>query len=159
VGTSPNFGMSVALSADGNTALIGGPGDNQTGGLLRGMGAAWIFTRSGSTWSQSAKLVPSDAASNVWGTQAGAAVSLSANGTIACVGGLGEGNYANGTDPGAAWIFLLSNGVWAQVGSKIQPNDEDSTEAGGSFGAAVALSGDGTTAMMGAPNDAENTGA
>ena len=37
---------SVALSADGNTALIGGPGDNCD------VGAAWVFTRSGSTWTQ-----------------------------------------------------------------------------------------------------------
>ena len=40
------FGYSVALSADGNTALIGGPGDNG------GAGAAWVFTRSGSAWAQ-----------------------------------------------------------------------------------------------------------
>ena len=40
------FGTSVALSADGNTALIGGPGDNGR------QGAAWVFTRSGSTWTQ-----------------------------------------------------------------------------------------------------------
>ena len=37
---------SVALSADGNTALIGGFGDNE------GAGAAWVFTRSGATWTQ-----------------------------------------------------------------------------------------------------------
>ena len=36
----------MALSADGNTALIGGPGDNSY------VGAAWVFTRSGSTWTQ-----------------------------------------------------------------------------------------------------------
>ncbi len=40
------FGSSVALSADGNTALIGGTGDNSE------HGAAWVFTRSGSTWTQ-----------------------------------------------------------------------------------------------------------
>ena len=40
------FGTSVALSADGNTALIGGPSDNDR------LGAAWVFTRSGSTWTQ-----------------------------------------------------------------------------------------------------------
>ena len=36
----------MALSADGNTALIGGPGDNDR------VGAAWVFTRSGETWTQ-----------------------------------------------------------------------------------------------------------
>ena len=49
------FGSSVALSADGNTALIGGPYDNG------GVGAAWVFTRSGSTWTQQGpKLTASD---------------------------------------------------------------------------------------------------
>ena len=46
------FGNSVALSADGRTALIGGPSG------YGGVGAAWIFTRSGSTWRQEAELLP-----------------------------------------------------------------------------------------------------
>ncbi len=39
-------GWSVALSGDGNTALVGGPGDNDD------VGAVWVFTRSGTTWTQ-----------------------------------------------------------------------------------------------------------
>src|SRR5262245_33988454 len=39
-------GQSVALSADGNIAIVGGPFDNS------GTGAAWVFTRSGGAWSQ-----------------------------------------------------------------------------------------------------------
>ena len=49
------FGTSVALSADGNTALIGGWNDDSVlaGNLdYSGKGAAWVFTRSGSTWTQ-----------------------------------------------------------------------------------------------------------
>ncbi len=41
-----NQGGSVALSADGNTAIVGGYGDNN------GAGAAWVFTRSGGVWTQ-----------------------------------------------------------------------------------------------------------
>ena len=49
-------GQSVALSADGNTAIVGGFGDNA------GNGAAWFYTRSGGVWSQQgAKLVGSGA--------------------------------------------------------------------------------------------------
>ncbi len=44
------FGYSVALSADGNTALIGGPDDNAPRG--RSGAAVWVFTRSGTTWTQ-----------------------------------------------------------------------------------------------------------
>jgi hypothetical protein len=39
-------GVSVALSADGNTAIVGGPADNN------GAGAAWVFTRNGTVWTQ-----------------------------------------------------------------------------------------------------------
>jgi hypothetical protein len=73
------FGRSVALSADGDTALIGGPGDNGTAG------AAWAFTRSGGVWTQQgAKLT----ANGETGTGAfGSSVALSADGDTALVGG------------------------------------------------------------------------
>ena len=41
-----DFGAGVALSSEGNTALIGGYKDNTD------KGAAWVFTRSGTTWTQ-----------------------------------------------------------------------------------------------------------
>src|SRR5882724_2440491 len=47
---SGNFGNAVAVSGDGNTALVGAYADNGT------IGAAWVFTRSGTTWSEQAKL-------------------------------------------------------------------------------------------------------
>ena len=47
-------GESVALSADGNTAVVGGPYDNwnPTNNYLGGPGAAWVFTRSNGVWTQ-----------------------------------------------------------------------------------------------------------
>ena len=39
-------GYSVALSRDGNTVMVGGPQDDG------GNGAAWVFTRSDTTWTQ-----------------------------------------------------------------------------------------------------------
>ena len=69
----------MALSADGNTALIGGPSDNG------GVGAAWVFTRSGSTWTQQgAKLVGTGAVGHAG---QGWSVALSADGNTALVGG------------------------------------------------------------------------
>src|ERR1035438_4532249 len=53
------FGQSVAISADGNTAIIGGPYDNNM------YGASWIFIRSGETWTQQGnKLTGNDTISN-----------------------------------------------------------------------------------------------
>src|SRR6516162_6655153 len=45
-------GVSVALSGDGNTAIVGGPNDNFSAGNNSGAGAAWVFTQSGSVWTQ-----------------------------------------------------------------------------------------------------------
>jgi hypothetical protein len=56
VGPNVAQGVSVALSADGNTAIVGGHGDKHS------VGAAWVFTRSGEVWSQQgSKLVGSGA--------------------------------------------------------------------------------------------------
>ena len=67
-----DFGASVALSWDGSTALIGGPTDSPgTDAVGNGtnVGAAWVFKRTGSTWSQQGSkltgpggIVPSSAA-------------------------------------------------------------------------------------------------
>ncbi len=64
-------GYSVAISADGNTAVIGGLDDNSA------EGAAWIFTRNGGCWTQQAKLVGTG---NVGNAEQGYSVSLSADG-------------------------------------------------------------------------------
>jgi hypothetical protein len=54
---SPGQGVSVALSADGSTAIAGGAGDNSY------TGAAWVYTRSGTVWTQQgSKLVGAGAA-------------------------------------------------------------------------------------------------
>lgn len=45
-GGNADQGFSVAISADGNTAIVGGPNDSS------GVGAAWVFTRTGGVWSQ-----------------------------------------------------------------------------------------------------------
>jgi hypothetical protein len=131
-----SFGTSVALSGDGNTALIGGPGDDE------GSGAAWVFTRSDGTWAQQgSKLTPSDPNGNV---QFGADVSLSSDGNTALIGGPNDGNG----DVGAAWVFVRSGGAWLQQGSKLLPTDSDGDA---SFGTAVSLSPDGGTALIGGP--------
>src|SRR5262249_22322799 len=93
-------GSSVALSGNGNTAIIGGPFDNSE------LGAAWVFTRvPGGNWAQQgAKLVGGN---SVGGAQQGSSVALSADGNTAIVGGRAD----NGS-VGAAWIFTRSGGTW-----------------------------------------------
>ena len=119
--TPARLGTSVALSADGNTAIVGGPCDNAlTPSSLcsRGAaaGAAWVFTRSGGVlWGEQAKLVGSSASSDA---VQGTSVALSADGNTAIVGGPSD----NG-DAGATWVFTRSGGVWTQQGNKLVGND------------------------------------
>jgi len=136
-------GISVAMSGDGNTAIVGGYADNTNAG------AAWVYTRSGGVWSQQgAKLVGTGA---VDAAQQGNSVSVSADGNTAIVGG-----YTDNANVGAAWVYTRSGGVWSQQGAKLV-----GTGAAGTAqqGISVALSADGSTAVVGGPSDNGNTGA
>ena len=134
------FGFSVAMSSDGNTALVGGPLDNSE------RGAAWVFTRSGSTWTpQGSKLTAGDEAG---GGELGTSVTLSSNGSTAVTGGPGDGTG------GAAWVFTRSGSTWSQQGPKLTPSDE---AGAGQFGASVAVSSDASTALIGGPFDEGTT--
>ena len=136
-------GVSVSLSGDGNTAIVGGSADNG------GAGAAWVFTRSGGVWSQQGpKPVGTGAVCNA---QQGWSVSLSGDGNTAIVGGLLDNNSA-----GAAWVYTRLGGVWGQQGPKLVGTGAVLyTELGSS----ASLSGDGNTAIVGGFNDNGETGA
>jgi hypothetical protein len=137
------FGRSVALSADGGTALIGGPTDSAD------RGAAWVFTRTGSTFiHQGPKLASSEVSGEGY---FGRSVALSVDGNTAIVGAPGDSNHI-----GAAWAFARSGTDWAQQGAKITGAGEGGE---GRFGFSVALSADGGTAMIGGRQDEGGTGA
>ena len=141
----PQFGWSVAMSADGNTVIVGGPGDDGS------HGAAWIFTQSNGLWSQvGAKLVGALAAGEA---EQGYSVALSADGNTAIVGG-----WADSSALGAVWVYIWTGTAWTPQGSKISVTDAtDTTNI--LFGFSVALSGDGNLAIIGGPNDGSATGA
>ena len=147
-GNGPEFGSSVALSGDGSTALIAGMGDSGAAG------AAWVFTNSGGGWAQQGqKLTPSDEVV-FGGGSFGSSVALSQNGNTALIGGSSDDGRA-----GAAWAFTRSGVAWSQQGPKLTPNDEVDALGGGEFGSSVALSADGSTALIGAPQDFNAAGA
>ena len=107
-----NQGMSVALSADGSTAIVGGPGPNNVDrdrSPSRGpAGAAWIFIRRGGVWAQQGgKLVGTTDAPGGGLFSQGAAVALSADGNTAIVGGPSDNRTT-----GAAWVFVRSGSAW-----------------------------------------------
>ena len=137
-------GISVALSADGNTAIAGGYGAEKS------VGAAWVYTRSGGVWTQQGSRLVGSGAGRMAAHQ-GWSVALSADGNTAIVGG-----YGDDSGTGAAWVFVRSGGVWTRQGSKLV-----GTGAAGAAhqGWSVALSADGNTAMVGGLSDSGNVGA
>jgi len=130
-------GDGVALSADGNTALVGGDGDNNN------LGAVWVFTRANGAWSQQGgKLLSSD---NIGQAHLGGTVALTAGGNTALVSGARDNNSA-----GAAWVFTRANGAWSQQGGKLVGSGAVGAARQG-FG--LAISADGSTALVGGDHD------
>jgi uncharacterized protein (TIGR03437 family) len=137
-----NQGASVALSGDGNTAIVGGENDNASGSLL-GYGAAWVYARSGNTWLQQGGKLTGTAANQ--SAELGGSVALSSNGNTAIVGGKNDNGGA-----GAAWLYTRSGNAWTQSGNKLV----GSNAVGAAYqGTSVALSSDGSTAIVGGPGD------
>jgi hypothetical protein len=132
-----HLGWSVALSGD--TAIVGAITDDPGG--VTNQGSAYIFVRSGATWTQQQKLLASDGAAN---DQFGNSVAIS--GQTAVVGAeLADVGAA--TDRGAAYVFVRNGTVWTQQ-QKLLATDGAATDQ---FGRSVAISGG--TIVVGAPLD------
>lgn len=141
-------GFAVALSRDGDTALLGDFAANEEAG------AAWVFARSGETWSQVGGELTGE--ETIGSAHFGSSVALSGDGATALIGGNGDDLFA-----GAAWVFTRSGEAYAEQGPKLTGGEELESEEGfgGSFGSAVSLSKNGNTALIGGSGDHENKGA
>jgi hypothetical protein len=165
-GTGDNFGFLVALNRDGNTLAVGAIGEasNTTGvdstpnELAPFAGAAYVYTRIGSTWSQQAYVKASNAGG---GDAFGISMALSSDGNMLAVGATGEASSTTGigstpndlrVGAGAVYVYERSAGTWSQKAYVKASN----TGAGDAFGRKLALSGDGNTLAVGA--DFEDSG-
>ena len=136
------FGRSIALSSDGNTAIIGAfYDDNERGSDA---GAAYIYVRSGTDWTQQAKLLASDGQAN---DRFGISVAISSDGNTAIIGAYLDDD--KGTDAGSAYIYIRTGSSWSYQ-AKLLATDG---QTGDNFGISVAISGDGNTAIIGAHGD------
>ncbi|MDW8362680.1 MAG: hypothetical protein RMK74_09780, partial [Myxococcales bacterium] len=140
------FGHSVALSSDGNLALVGAYGDDGF------RGAAYVFTHVTGVWTQRAKLVAISGASD---HSFGYAVALSPDGRTALVGAPYYDDAA--TDRGAAYVFYRgpTPEMWTEVARLLASDGGERHH----FGISVALSGDGSTALIGALGESSFRGA
>jgi len=137
--TGDDFGWSVAVS--GSTAVVGAPYASSY------TGAAYIFTKSGSTWTQTQELTASDAAP---GNEFGWSVAIS--GSTVAVGS--PGTYYG---IGNAYVFTESGGIWTQQGEFNNTSGTDSATGGDKFGYSVVTSG--SLVMVGADGHSARTGA
>lgn len=134
------FGIEVALSGDGNSALVGAYLAD-VGGLANA-GAGYVYRRVSGVWVEQQILTASDRAA---GDGLGSSVALSADGRIAALGARSADRMGI-ADVGAAYVFSQSmTGTWLQ--QKFMASDG---LAGDRFGVRVALSGDGEALLVGA---------
>lgn len=157
-GSQDSFGTSVAISGD--TLVVGAEFESSNASVVNGdqnnnqaigSGAAYVFVRNGTTWTQQAYLKPSK---TVGGDQFGHSVAIS--GDTILVGVPFEDSNALGIDSlqtldaGAAYVFVRNGTTWSQQAFLKASN----TEGGDFFGLSVSLSGD--TAVVGAFGEDSN---
>jgi len=161
-GAGDQFGESVAVSGD--TVVVGawvedsnatGVDGNQSDNSASGSGAAYVFVRSGTSWSQQAYLKASNTAGS---DQFGWSVSVS--GDTLVVGANGEDSNATGVNgdqsdngaaaAGAAYVFVRNGTIWSQQAYLKASN----TDGGDQFGWSVSVSGD--TIVVGANGEDSN---
>jgi trimeric autotransporter adhesin len=162
------FGSAVALSADGTTLAVAarqedggvaGIDGNGADNSLSSSGAVYVYARQGGQWTLQAYLKASNPDA---GDSFGSGISLSADGNTLAVGAPGEesdaigvnGNQLSNAAPGAGavYVFERGNAGWAQSSYLKATN----TASSAYFGIAVALSGDGSTLLVGASGDDGN---
>ena len=123
IAANDKFGEAIAV--EGNTIVISADGDDNASGI--DAGSAYVFVRSGVTWSQQAKLLPTV---GVAGAEFGVSVGMSGNTVIVGARAAEIG--------GAAYVFVRSGTSWSQQ-AELQPSPAGS---GDDFGRSVGISGD-----------------
>lgn len=162
-GAGDNFGFSLALSADGNTLAVGSVGENSNATGINGnqanetglaSGAVYVFTRTGTTWTQQAYVKTPILTMHAW---FGYSLALSADGNTLAVGASredsnatgvgGDGNNSLEIDSGAVYVYTRAGTTWSHQAFIKASN----TESANHFGFRLTLSADGNTLAVSAP--------
>ena len=147
-----NLGWAVAISADGNTIVAGAPYANG------GIGRVYVYAKvSGSTWANSstptAILTVLDASGGVNPPKdLGFAVAVSSNGDTIVAGQ--PRDPSGGSNRGSVRIFVRSGATWADTNVPAVTLTNSAAVDYDLLGYAVALSGNDSTIIAGAPNNA-----
>jgi hypothetical protein len=138
------FGWSVALSADGDMAVVGAPGGGDPGVTTLPVGKLYVFMRNGSSFAQTQEISPQGLPA---GRQFGFIVALSADGSIMLA-----------QAQGIVYVYRLDVSTY-ELAQTLTASDVAGTCQGSSFGGSVAIAGDGNTIFVGAPGCFSNRGA
>lgn len=130
------FGWSVAITPDATTALVGAPNEGSN------FGAVYVYTRSGYTWTQQAKLTPS---TRYFNGSFGYSVSISHDGNLALIGSPGASVGFVPATSGRIYYFSRTGSTWTEEAS-YSANTGDQFSV---FGQSVSLSADGNYAIVG----------
>lgn len=142
------FGVSVTMSGDGSRVVVGAYGADPSS--VVNAGAAYSYTRTGSTWSQEAKLLAVDKAAN---DLFGYSVAMSIDGSRVVVGAT-SATMSGTALAGAVYVFSRNGTVWTQE-AKLGASDKLTRD---NFGRTVSISNDGTRLLVGSiPMDQTGT--
>jgi hypothetical protein len=145
------YGFSVAINETGNVLAVGDLLNNENQNGVTGVGAVWTYQLDGNCkWKQTGKLFGDQRYSVLFGF----ALSLSNDGKRLVVGDINdiENGITNGAGRGSAYVYYLQDDCKWKRQSKLLP----SATFGNQFGDVVNFSGNGTTLVVGDPNDSEN---
>lgn len=167
-GAGDSFGTSVALASDGNTLVVGAPSEasngtglsaNQADNSNASAGAAYIFVRAGTVWTQQAYAKASNTGT---GDRFGATATLSSDGNTLAVGATGEASNASSINgdqannamagSGAVYVFTRSGVTWTQEAYLKAFN----TDSGDAFGTSLDIAANGNTLAVGAYSEDSN---
>ncbi len=139
------FGISDTLTSDGTRALVGSYAADPSGHTNQGL--AYVFSRSGTTWTQEQELSAGD---GVAGDLFGYFSKISGDGTRLLVGA-----YHHASVQGATYVYVRNGTTWSQE-QELTASDGASNDQ---FGTTLDLNSDGSRAVIGAPGNASSLGA
>ena len=141
-GVDGHWGASLALSGDGALLVVGAPQDQAKGQVV-------VWSRVGQTWSHQATLSGAGSGADAYG----AAVAWSSSGDYLAVGAPRERQGAVAS--GAVYVYFHGSAAWRLLDRRDSPDLRSDT----GFGTSVALSADGTSLLVGAPQSGAGIGA
>jgi hypothetical protein len=134
------FGESTATSTNGAVTVVGSPEHNSSG-------AVYVFTGTGTTFSQSAELAPGNPQAD---EQFGQTVAISGNGQTLVAAAPGAAG-TSGSDQGSVYVFSDASGTWTQTAELTVPGTSE-------LGTSLAISADASTIVLGSPTSNSDNG-